>query len=229
MHPDHNAPPLNPLPPIVWLLTLPLIGVELAIQLQSAGLLGAGEALPWREAIYQQVRLLPEVLRLEWETGGHPANELYRAFGYALVHGSFTDALFAVALFLALGKAVGEVLHWSAVVVVVLAAILAGALAYGLLIPGLRTPLVGAYPAVYGLIGALTSLIFTNLARVGANRYRAFRLIGFLLAVQLAFAVILGGNWTWVAELAGFVAGFLLTFLVAPGGFRHALDQIRQR
>mgnify|MGYP000511738853 CR=1 FL=1 len=49
MNSDHNAPPLNPLPPIVWLMALPLIGVELAIQLQSAGLLGAGAAMGWRE------------------------------------------------------------------------------------------------------------------------------------------------------------------------------------
>lgn len=229
MHPDHNAPPLNPLPPVVWLLVLPLIGVELAIQLQSAGLLGAGAAMGWREALFHKLMLQPELLRLQWETGGHPTGELYRLVGHALVQASFSDALFAIVLFLALGKAVGEVLSWWAMSVVVLVSVLSGALAYGLLIPGLKTPLLGAYPAVYGLIGAFTCLLFTNLARVGANKYRAFSLIGFLLAVQLVFAVIFGGNWFWVAELAGFAAGFFLTFLVAPGGLQHALDQIRQR
>ena len=229
MHPDHNAPPLNPLPPIVWLLALPLIGVELAIQLQSAGILDAGAALPWREAIYQQVRLLPELLRLQWETGGHPTEELYRLVSYPLVHGSFTDSLFAVVLFLALGKGVGEVLRWWAVLVVVLAATVAGGLAYGLLVSGLKSPLIGAYPAVYGLIGAFTALLFMNLAAVGANKYRAFSLIGFLLGAQLIFGVIFGSTWTWVAEVAGFAAGFLLTFVICPGGIQRALDHIRQR
>ncbi len=146
-------------------MALPLIGVELAIQLQSAGLLGAGAAMGWREAMFRHVMLLPEMLRLQWETGGHPTDELYRLVSYALVHASFSDTLFATVLFLALGKAVGEILHWWAMLVVVLCALVAGGLAYGLLIPGMKAPLVGAYPAVYGLIGAFTSLIFSNLAR----------------------------------------------------------------
>lgn len=229
MDQDPNAPPLNPLPPIVWLLALPMIAVELAIQLQEAGLAGAGQALGWRQAMFQQVMFVPEILHQQWQTGGQPFDQLYRLVSYLLVHGSFTDALFAVVLFLALGKAVGEVLRWWGVVVVVIGATIAGALAYGLLVPGLRTPLVGAYPAVYGLIGAFTCLIFVNLARVGANKYRAFSLIGFLLVVQLLFAVLFGGNWTWVAEIAGFAAGFCLTFAVSPGGLQRLLDQIRQR
>jgi len=229
MDQDHNAPPLNPLPPIVWLLALPLIVVELAIQLQAAGLVGGAQALGWRQALFQRVMFLPEVLRLQWETGGHPVGELHRLVSYPLVHGSFTEALFAVVLFLALGKVVGEVLRWWGVVVVVIGATIAGALAYGLLVPGLKTPLVGAYPAVYGLIGAFTCLIFVNLARVGANKYRAFSLIGFLLAAQLVFGVLFGGTWTWVAEIVGFAAGFALTLVVSPGGFQRLLDQIRQR
>ena len=229
MDQDHNAPPLNPLPPIVWLLALPLIVVELAIQLQAAGLVGGAQALGWRQALFQRVMFLPEVLRLQWETGGHPVGELHRLVSYPLVHGSFTEALFAVVLFLALGKVVGEVLRWWGVVVVVIGATIAGALAYGFLVPGLKTPLVGAYPAVYGLIGAFTCLIFVNLARVGANKYRAFSLIGFLLAAQLVFGVLFGGTWTWVAEIVGFAAGFALTLVVSPGGFQRLLDQIRQR
>lgn len=229
MHPDPNAPPLNPLPPIVWLLALPVIGVELAIQLQTAGLLGVGEALPWRQAVYQSVRLLPELLHLQWETGGHPADQLYRLVSYPLVHGGFTDALFAVVLFLALGKGVGEILRWWAVLIVVLAATAGGGLAYGFLVPGLTAPLIGAYPPVYGLIGAFTALLFMNLAAVGANKYRAFSLIGFLLGAQLIFGVIFGSTWTWVAEVAGFATGFCLTFLVSPGGLQRLRDRIRQR
>ena len=226
---DPNAPPLNPLPPVVWLLVLPLIGVELAIQVQAAGLAGAPNGLGWRQALFQHLMLLPDVLRLQWQTGGHPAAELHRLLGYALVHASFTHALFAVVLLLALGKAVGEIFRAWAVVVVALGATVAGGMAYGLLVPGLKTPLVGAYPAIYGLIGAFTWLLFTNLARVGANKYRAFRLIGFLLLAQFLFGVLFGGNWDWVADITGFVAGFLLSFLVAPGGFAHVRALIRQR
>ena len=96
-------------------------------------------------------------------------------------------------------------------------------------VPGNEAPLFGGYPAVYGLIGGFTFLLWVNLAAVGANKYRAFSLIGVLLVIQLLFAVVFGGNWTWVAELAGFATGFLMTFLVSPGGFDRILGQIRQR
>lgn len=97
------------------------------------------------------------------------------------------------------------------------------------MIPGLRTQLIGAYPGVYGLIGAFTFLIWTKLALVGANRLRAFTLIGMLLVIQLVFGLLFGGNWDWVAEVTGFATGFLLSFVVSPGGFQRAVALIRQR
>ena len=72
-------------------------------------------------------------------------------------------------------------------------------------------------------------MIFTNLSKVGANKYRAFSLIGALLFVQFVFGVVFGGGWEWVGDVAGFAAGFLLSFVVSPGGFRRVLDQVRQR
>ncbi|MGP1356864.1 MAG: rhomboid family intramembrane serine protease, partial [Roseicyclus sp.] len=61
------------------------------------------------------------------------------------------------------------------------------------------------------------------------NRMQAFGLIGALLATQLLFGVIQGDFGIVVADLSGFVAGFLLSFVVSPGGWRRALDRLRQR
>lgn len=229
MDQDRNAPPLNPLPPIVWILALPLIAMELVFQLQAAGLAGGGQSSNWRTDAFYKFALVPELLRQQWETGGYPLEELHRIVSYTLVHGSFTHALFAVVMLLALGKWVAEVFRWWAVLIVVLGSAAVGGLAYGFLIPDLRTPLIGAYPAVYGLIGAFTFMIFTNLSRVGANKYRAFSLIGALLFFQFVFGVLFGAGWDWVADVTGFAAGFLLSFIVSPGGFQRVLDQLRQR
>jgi membrane associated rhomboid family serine protease len=229
MDQDPNAPPLNPLPMIVWVLALPLIAVEAVVNLAENGIVGGAAGIGWRSQAVERFGAFPELLKHQWETGGYPLEELHRLVSYSVVHGSFTHALFAVVMLLALGKMVGEVFRWWGVLVVVLGAAAVGALAYGLLVPGLRTPLIGAYPAVYGLIGAFTFLIFTNLARVGANKYRAFSLIGALLFVQFLFGVLFGGGWDWVADVAGFAAGFLLSFVVSPGGFQRIRDQIRQR
>lgn len=228
MNTEPKELPLNPVPWIVWVLVLPIAGSEIAMQLQALGLAGVGET-GWRQSLFQHLALLPEVLRLQWETGGHPADQLYRLVSYPLVHASFADALFAVVLALALGKTVAESFSVPGFVVLVLAATVAGGLAYGFLVPGLKSALIGAYPMVYGLIGALTYLLYTDLERSGGNRLFAFRLIGFLLGAQLIYAIIFGANWTWVAELAGFVTGFAAGFVVNPGGLRRLRDRIRQR
>jgi membrane associated rhomboid family serine protease len=226
---DRNAPPLNPLPAIVWIMALPLIAIEVVLSLGQGGLVGGAGAAGWRLYAVERFGMWPELLRHQWETGGYPLEELHRLVTYALVHGSMTHALFAVVILLALGKMVGEIFRWWAVLVVVFGASITGGLAYGLLIPGVQAPLIGAYPAVYGLIGAFTFLLWVNLARTGANKYRAFSLIGFLLLVQLIFGVLFGGTWDWVADISGFAAGFLLSFVVSPGGWGRVMDKIRQR
>ena len=229
MDPDHNAPPLNPLPPIVWLLALPLIAMEVVLSLGEAGVVGGPQAIGWRLQAVERFGLFPELLKFQWETGGHPIIELQRLVSYVLVHGSFTHALFAVVMVLALGNMVAGVFRWWGVLVVFLGSTVVGGAAYGLLVPGLRTQLIGAYPGIYGLIGAFTFLIWTKLALVGANRLRAFSLIGVLLAVQLVFGLLFGGGWDWVAEVTGFATGFLLSFVVSPGGFRRVVQMMRQR
>lgn len=229
MDQDKNAPPLNPLPAIVWVLALPLIAVEVLVSLAEAGLIGGAAGIGWRLQAVERFGLFPQLLVQQWQTGGAPYDQLFRLVSYHLVHGSATHAIFALVILLALGKMVGEAFRWWAVVVVVAVATVAGAVAYGLFIPDLKVPLIGAYPPVYGLIGAFTYLMWTNPARGGGNKYRAFGMIGMLMGLQLVFGLLFGGGWTWVAELAGFAAGFAISFVVSPGGIRRLMARVRQR
>lgn len=229
MQQDPTAAPINPLPLIIWVLALPLIAMEVVLALAEAGMVGGAGGIGWRLQAVQRFGMYPDELRGLLETGGTPYGDWLRLASYPLVHGSATHAIFAVVILLALGKMVGEIFRWWGVVIVVLGASIAGGLVYGLVIPGIRAPLIGAYPPVYGLIGAFTFLLWTNLARSGANKYRAFSLIGALLFFQLVFGVLFGTNWDWVADVTGFVAGFLLSFIVSPGGFQRVLQMIRQR
>lgn len=229
MDQDHNAPPLNPLPLIVWITVLPLVAMELVLSLADRGIVGGPMAVGWRLQAVERFGFFPDLLRYMVETGQWSMGGLLRLVSYPLVHVSFTHALFAIVILLALGKMVGEIFRWWAVLAVVLGAAAAGAVAYTYLVPGVRAQLIGAYPAVYGLIGAFTFLLWVRLAGTGTNRYRAFSLIGMLLGVQLLFGVLFGASWEWVADLAGFAAGFLLSFIVSPGGFGRVVAMIRQR
>lgn len=223
---DHNAPPLNPLPPVVWALALPMIALEIVLQAGAAGLAGGPEAVGWRMDAITRLAFIPDLWREMWVLQDFPPEHLARLVGYAFVHGNLTHTAFAVVILLALGKFTGEVLRFWAVLAVFFGAVVAGALAYGML--GTRVPLIGAYPGDYGLVGAFTYLMWLRLAGSG-REYRAFSMIGLLMGAQLIFGVFFGGGLDWVADLAGFVAGFAVTVVVAPGGIGRLMQRIRQR
>lgn len=223
---DHNAPPLNPLPPVVWALALPMIALEIVLQIGAAGIAGGPDAVGWRLEAITKVAFIPDLWREMWTLGQFPPEHMLRFVAYPFVHGNMTHAAFAVVILLALGKFTGEVLRFWAVLVVFFGAAIAGALAYGLV--ATRVPLIGAYPGDYGLVGAFTYLMWLRLAGSG-REYRAFSMIGLLLVAQLVFGVLFGGGLDWVADLAGFAAGFVLTILVVPGGIPRLMDRLRQR
>lgn len=225
---DRNAPPLNPLPPVVWALALPIIAMEVVLGLGASGLAGGMEGPGWRLLAMERFAFSPDLMRMMVEQGQYPLAQVARLVTYPVVHGNTSHALFAGVILLALGKMVGEVFRWWAVLVVFFGAAIAGALVYTV-VPVVHAPLIGAYPPVYGLIGAFTFLLWVGLAAQGANKYRAFSMIGFLLAVQLLFGVLFGGGWEWLADIAGFTAGFGLSFVVSPGGWARVVAKIRQR
>lgn len=231
---DLNAPPLNPLPPMVWVLALPMIAIEVAANAGAQGVVGGPDAIGWRAQLMQLFGFAPDYLRWMIENRQFPLDGLWRLVTYPLVHVSVSHALFVVVILLALGKFVGEIYRGWALLATFLVATVAGALAYAA-VPMARSGLLGGYPGVYGLIGAYSFLLWVRLAGTGENQMRAFRLIGFLLALQVIIAVVgiaaygveQGTTWEFVADIAGFVAGFLLAFVVSPGGWARALAKLR--
>ena len=229
---DRNAPPLNPLPPVVWLLVLPIALGEIVLGLADAGLIGPREAIGWRVQAIERLAFSGALWDRMLALGLFPPDDLLRLVSYPFVHWGTTHALIAGALALALGKFVGEVFRALAVLAVFFAAAAIGAAAYGSLAND-PAPLIGAYPGVYGLIGALTFILWTKLGEENASRARAFILIGALAVYQIGFGLfgllVYGQTDSfWLADLAGFGAGFLLSFVVSPGGWARVLAKLRQ-
>ena len=56
---------------------------------------------------------------------------------------------------------------------------------------------------------------------------RAFGLIGMLMGIRLVFGLLFGTDDTWIADLGGFFAGFLLAVVMVPGGWRRFLHRVR--
>lgn len=227
MSSDPNAPPVNPLPPALVALFLLIIGIECVFALGERGLIGGPEAVGWRLAAVQTYAFSGDIFHWMWQNGRWPVEHLLRFVSYSFVHLSFTHALFAGVILLAMGKMVGEVFGQIVMLVIFVVSGAVGALAYAVIVSG-SLPLIGAMPAVYGLIGGFTFLLWRSAALIGANQARAFTLIAFLMGIQLVFGLLFGSTNDWVADLAGFAAGFGISVFVAPGGLARILGLLRR-
>ena len=47
------------------------------------------------------------------------------------------------------------------------------------------------------------------------------------MALQLVFALLFGGSPTWVADVAGFAAGFVVSVPASPGGLARLRARLR--
>ncbi len=226
--PDHNASPFNALPPIVVALVVVILGIELVLQAAGAGFIGGPTGVAWRLLAWSQFGFSDPVFEWMRTNGQYPANVLWRFVSYAFFHQSMMHAVFAAVLLLAIGKFVGERFRASYVILIFLVASAAGALGYGLVL-NVGQPLIGAYPGVYGLLGAFTWVLWIGSDGDRSKQLSAFRLVGFLLGLQLFFQIINLGGYEWVADLFGFIAGFALCFVLAPGFIANILRRTRDR
>ncbi len=224
---SQNQSPFNSVPPVVLALCLVIMGIELTFSLGARGLIGGPQAVGWRLQALQEYGFGGHQLWWMIETHQWPFDLVKRFISYAFVNGSFTQAIFVCVFLLAMGKMVGEAMNDIAVIVIFVVSAIGGALVYGLVI-GERVALIGGFPAVYGLIGAFTYLLWQSLANVGAQQSRAFSLIAFLMGVQLVFGLLFGGSPEWIADLAGFGTGFLMSFFLVPGGWKRIRARIRR-
>jgi membrane associated rhomboid family serine protease len=215
---DHNAPPVNPLPPAVVVLALAIFGIELVFTAAGSGILGGPAGTGWRLAAIERFGFYQPMFDWMIQNGTIRWDFMARFVTYPFIHGTFTHALFVLVFLLALGKLVGEVLSNSSVL---------GALVYGL-VWDTRVVLFGGFPGAYGMVGAYTFILWAGLAG-RATGLQAFALIAFLLGIQLVFGLLFGGGMSWVAEISGFAAGFGLAFLVSPGGWTAIVAKLRRR
>lgn len=233
MRHGYDQSPINPLPAVVWALVLPMIASEAVFALGQYGLAGGTGGMAMRVTMLRETAYAPEILIRMWQYGAALPTELARLFSYSFIHAGLMQAVFVIAFTLALGKMVAEQFRPWAVLALFFGSAIGGAIIYtifALIYPGPVGPLMGGYPAVYGLVGAFTFLIWTRLGQQNANQFRAFSLIGMLLLFQLVFGLLFGGaGFGWIAEISGFVTGFLLSFLVVPGGVSRVLTALRQR
>ena len=225
MPPRESA--INPLPPLILALFALTMGIEILLQLGSRGIVGGPQAIGWRQAALLDYGFQGTFPSFMIETGQLRPEFLMRFLSYPFVNGSFSQAIFAGVMLLALGKFVGEIMASFSVFLLYVLSTIGGALAMWAL-GGEGDWLFGGFPPVYGLIGGYTYLIWVRLGQIGAQQLHAFRLIAVLAALQLIFGLLFGFAQDWPADLGGFVTGLIVAPVLVPGGFRALLARLRR-
>ena len=203
------------------------LSVEGAFTLGQRGLIGGPDAIGWRVMAQQEYGFNPRFFDLALERGIYPPEFLRRFVTYPFVHVSFTHAIFAGAMLLALGKMVGEVFGGLATLALFFGSAIGGVVVYAVLLDA-PIVIVGAFPAVYGFIGAFTYTLWLRLGELGETQLRAFTLIGFLMGIQLLFGLLFGGTSDWVADIAAFAVGFVMSMFLIPGGWARIRERIQR-
>ena len=62
MRDGYDEHPVNPLPPVVWLLVLPIVAMEIVLSVGSYGIAGGPDAIGWRADALQRFALSPLML-----------------------------------------------------------------------------------------------------------------------------------------------------------------------
>jgi membrane associated rhomboid family serine protease len=229
---DHHAQtpnelPFNALPPTVTALAVLIVGIELLFQIGSYGIIGGPEAIGWRVTAIQGFGFFDSIFGAMLEQGRWPFEHVIRTLSYSVIHASLTHAIMVAVFILALGKMVGETFGAFSVILVFALSAIIGALVFSVFITT-SVPLLGGYPGAYGLIGAYTFILWLGLGAMHENKMRAFTLIGFLMGIQLVFALFFGNDPSWIADLAGFFTGFIVAIVLVPGAIPRLFARIRR-
>lgn len=200
-------------PPVVWGLALIFIFFELLFQMSDAGVLQ--QDMRW------QVYLRLAFFDLYFEgvrNGADVPFQFWTSFiTHALLHGGLLHLFMNTAIFLALGSMLATELGTVRFLLLFIICAIGGALLFAL-ISNANGPLVGASGALFGFIGALKRWEWRWLAATGASPRRFWGTILGLAAINLVLALSFQGvDIAWEAHLGGFIAGWLIAPLLAPG------------
>lgn len=225
---DHNASPFNPLPGVVWLLILAVVGVEAVLSAAGWGLIGGAQGVGWRIAAIQDHGFSSALQHWMLENRRFAPATLSRYLTYPFLHGAPMHALLSVVMIAAMGKMLAGRFGAVPFVALALGVPVLAAMVFGLVVGHDRLGwLFGAIPMAFALVGAFTWMRWFEAPDAAARR-RAFSLIAVLLGARLGFGLLAESGPSWVADLSAFAFGFALSALVlGPGSWARTRARLR--
>ena len=203
----------NAAPPVVWGLTLTFIFFEALFQLSDAGILQ--QDMRWQ--VYLRLAFFDLYFEGVREGADVPFQFWTSFVTHSLLHGGLLHLLMNTAIFLSLGSLLARGLGTQRFLALFLVSAIGGALLFAL-VSDTHGPLVGASGALFGFIGALKRWEWRWLAVSGASPRRFWGTILGLAAINVVLSLTFqGAEIAWQAHLGGFIAGWLIAPVLAPG------------
>lgn len=186
--------------------------VELALQLSDHGLLPFSRA---RQTAYEYAGFWPGLLTT-WRPN-YTAQPYTMFVTYAALHGGFMHLAVNMITLYSLGLVVMDRVGNRGFVLLYAAAILGGALCFGLLAKTIQ-PMVGASGGLFGLLGGILAWNYVDRFTAARRLWPVWRVILGLVALNLVMWWAMDGHLAWQTHLGGFVAGWVAALLIDPRG-----------
>lgn len=166
-----------------------------------------------RSKVYEYAGFWPGLMH-GWQPN-YASQPYVMFFSYAFLHGGMVHLVVNMITLISLGGAVCDRVGGFGFAVIYAAAVLGGALIFGLLTQSTQ-PMVGASGGLFGLAGAV--LAWNYIDRFNARRrlWPVARVILFLVALNLALWWAMDGLLAWQTHLGGFIGGWIAALVINP-------------
>lgn len=209
---DTSDPPARARPSRVLLygLIALCVTVELILQLSDHGLLPLTRA---RQTAYEYAGFWPGLLTT-WRPN-YTAQPYTMFVTYAALHGGLVHLAVNMMTLYSLGLVVLERVGNRGFALLYIAAILGGALCFGLLSKA-PNPMVGASGGLFGLVGGVLAWNYVDRFTAARRLWPVWRVVLGLVVLNLVMWWAMDGHLAWQTHLGGFVAGWVAALLIDP-------------
>ena len=202
---------------VLHALIMVCVGFELVLSAGDLGLVGNARL---RMTVYEYGGFWPGLLH-SW-TPNYGAQPWAMFFTYAFLHSGPLHLVVNMITLWILGQAVLRRVGAMGFALLYVAAILGGALCFGLLTET-NQPMVGASGGLFGLAGGLLSWNYVDRFFARDNLWPVAQAVGGLIALNLLSWWLMDGLLAWETHLGGFVIGWVAANLIDPRA-RHMDD-----
>ncbi len=205
-------------------LAVLVCGLEFLFFLGDSALFRTEGNISWRQRAIIDFGVWSNAVEFSLGQGGTRPADLVRFLAHPLIHRTTLDALLSGTFILVAFRVLEGTARDFTLVLTFVGSAVAGASCF-FLISGSQYPLTGASAGYLGLFGFATAALVMMGAATGRSMDRIARTIIVIpllfLGIELVIGMLIGGTGRWVADLGGYLAGFL----VAPPlmGARYAV------